>query len=93
MRIHIDPQTKQILGYYPEEIEYPNLPDESELHTITDEEHQQALAINANKWDGGPSVDTSLYPASDEPEPITIEDRLAQLGIDKHELKKLLAEP
>ena len=93
MRVHLDPQTKQILGYYPEEWHYPNLPPESELHTITDEQHQEAIQMNANKWDGVPSIDESLYPAADEPEPVPIEDRLLQLGIDKHELKRLLSEP
>jgi hypothetical protein len=92
MRIHIDPVTNEILGYYPEEINYPNLPPEPELQTITDEEHQQALELNANVWTtDGPKVDGSLYPVL-EPVPVqTPEDKLAALGLTKEDLKALLA--
>ena len=93
MRAHIKPGTNEILGYYPEELEYgDSLPPEDELVTITDEQHQQALEINANKWGGsGPEVDESLYPAPD-PQPVqTPEEKLAALGITKDELKALLA--
>jgi hypothetical protein len=91
MRAHINPITNEILGYYPEEINYPNLPPENELQTITDEEHQQALEINANVWStDGPKVDESLYPADDPIPELTPEEKLNALGLNKNELKKLL---
>jgi len=93
MRAHIKPGTNEILGYYPESLDYGDqLPPDGELTTITDEQHQQALEINANKFgDSGPEVDTSLYPAP-EPQPVlTPEEKLAALGITKDELKALLA--
>ena len=73
MRVHIDPQTKQILGYYPEDWDYPNLPDESELHTITDEEHRDAVAANATHWtDTGHEVRV--------PDPVPLNDQATALA-------------
>ena len=94
MRAHIKPGTNEILGYYPEDIDYGDaLPPEGELVTITDEQHQQALEINANVWSAdAPKVDESLYPAPD-PQPVqTPEEKLAALGLTKDELKALLVE-
>jgi hypothetical protein len=60
MRVHIDIQTRRILGYYPEEEAYPNLPDN--LETIADDQYRKAMDINANYLgtDGVVSYDHTL---------------------------------
>ena len=90
MRVHLNNVTSEILGYYPEEIEYPNLPPESEMQTITEEEHRQALNIIANVWTAdGPKVDESLHPIPELAQ--TPEEKLSVLGLTKDDLKALLA--
>lgn len=92
MRVHINLTTNEILGYYPTEIDYPNLPPEAELIEITDEQHQRALDMNANKWGAdGPEVDESLFPPPPPPPPeLTLEEKLAAIGLTKDDLKELL---
>lgn len=94
IRAHIEPGTAKILGYYPTEIDYPDLPSDAELVEITDEQHQAALAINANKWTGADLVvDESLFPPPPPPPPeLSPEEKLAAVGLTKADLKKLLAE-
>jgi hypothetical protein len=92
MRAHIDQTTRQILGYYPESIDYPTLPPANELETITNEQHQALLAINA--WGlqaDGTVIQNDPNPAPPPPPP-TLEQRLAALGLSVPELKKLLRE-
>jgi hypothetical protein len=92
MRAHINQTTRQILGYYPEEINYPNLPPEDELVEITSEQHQALLAVNA--WgmaeDGAPIETDPDYVPPPPPKPPTLEEKLANAGITIDELKQAL---
>ena len=91
IKAHI--KNQQIFGYYNSEWDYgANLPPESELVEITDEQHQALLAVNA--WgmaaDGTPIAVDPNYVAPPPPPPPTLDEKLAALGLTKAELKQAL---
>ena len=94
MRVHVNKQTRQILGYYPEWLDYgDNLPPESDMEFITDAQHRTLIELNA--WgvmgNGTPiATDPNPPPPPPAPAPLTVEERLAQAGLTVAELKEAL---